>query len=241
MQWSYESKKLDCAAKFLSWRPPYVRSSQEETEQQSWSVRYMAEDTLGLGRAPCIWWTLNPRYNFAYDIHRLNVFSEDGVAAVVSPGDEFKHVRFDFVKNSPDLCAYMVALRCELLMKIVMPAVVPHKEYKFLAMGRYEVGKGGNPHVHGFCVGDRAPVLGGKLVMDVDGASAGGGSEENVGSLASAGDGAEDAMSDGGVSAGVESARLSLDGVVEDAAVEDGDGEAGLFKSMYVVFLSIHF
>ena len=74
MQWSYESKKLDCAAKFLSWRPPYVRSSQEETEQQSWSVRYMAEDTLGLGRAPCIWWTLNPRYNFAYDIHRLNVF-----------------------------------------------------------------------------------------------------------------------------------------------------------------------
>ena len=61
MQWSYESKKLDCAAKFLSWRPPYVRSSQEETEQQRrWrlhpnysvlvlddgSLRYVVEDNL---------------------------------------------------------------------------------------------------------------------------------------------------------------------------------------------------
>jgi hypothetical protein len=235
MQWSFENKKLDCAAKFLSWCPPYVRSSRENAEEECWSVDYMVDDTLGLGRAPCIWWTLNPRYNFAYDIHRLNVGSAEGVAAVTSPGDEFKHVRFDFVKNSPDLCAYMVALRCELLMKIVMPAVVPHsEEFPFLCMGRYEVGKGGNPHVHGFCVGQRAPTLGGRLVMDVDGPDA---VEPGVGVECGGADGvgADDAVSVGAMSAGVESANLSSEGLGDEVGVVERCEESGF--NQYVVYL----
>ena len=223
MQWSYESKKLDCAAKYLSWCPPWVRSSPEKDLRESFSVSYMMEDTLGLGRSPCIWWTLNPRYNFAYDIHRLNVFSSEAVAAVASVDDEFKHVRFDFVKNSPDLCAYMVALRCELFMKIVMPAVVPHsEEHRFLVMGRYEVGKGGNPHVHGFCVGKQAPALGGKLIMDVDRA----GAEDCNVEICSDGDGAEDSFSIGVPSAGAESARLSSEAASCDDAVQGSDGDS---------------
>ena len=226
---------MDCAAKWLSWCPPYVRSLSEDAQDGCWSVSYMVDDTLGLGRAPCIWWTLNPRYNFAYDIHRLNVGATDGVGAVAARGDEFKHVRFDFVKNSPDLCAYMVALRCELLMKIVMPAVVPHSErYPFLCMGRYEVGKGGNPHVHGFCVGERAPFLGGKLVMDVDGPDAGERGVDGV-SEAAGGMGADDAVSVGAVSAGVESANLSSEGHVEYCGVEERSGEPGLIYSIVVV------
>ena len=227
MQWSFENKKLDCAAQWLSWGLPYVRSLSEDAQDGCWSVSYMVDDTLGLGRAPCIWWTLNPRYNFAYDIHRLNVGATDGVGAVAARGDEFKHVRFDFVKNSPDLCAYMVALRCELLMKIVMPAVVPHSEdYPFLCMGRYEVGKGGNPHVHGFCVGKRMKSMGGKLVMDVDGLDVG---EHGVdgGTDASGGVDEDDAVSVGVASAGVESANLSSEGHVEDGGVQEHGGQSG--------------
>ena len=110
-------------------------------------------------------------------------------------------------------------------MKVVMPAVVPHSEqYPFLCMGRYEVGKGGNPHVHGFCVGERAPTLGGKLVMDVDGPDAG----ERGDSYGSCEVLADDAVSVGAASAGVESANLSSEGLPQDDGVEERCEEPGL-------------
>jgi hypothetical protein len=97
-----------------------------------------------------MWFTLNCRYNEANDIHRLH----DG-----SPLD--KSARHEFVRDCPDLVAYVLALRAELLMKVVMPSVMPHSAEKpFLSMARFEVGKGGNGHHHGFCAGDGNIPLG---------------------------------------------------------------------------------
>ena len=63
--------------------------------------------------------------------------------------------------GSPDLVAYMVALRAELHMRIVMPTIVEHSDAEpYLCMGRAEWGKNGNPHVHGFSVGGGNPRLG---------------------------------------------------------------------------------
>ena len=78
-------------------------------------------------------------------------------------------------------------------------------------MGRYEVGKGGNPHVHGFCVGEKVPKLGGKLIMDIDGPAA----DERDVDVGSDGAGiaaTDDVLSVGAASAGVESANLSVAG-----------------------------
>ena len=73
------------------------------------------------------------------------------------------------MKDSPDLVSYMLALRTELHMRIVMPAVVPHSgECPFLAMSRFETGVNGNPHQHGFSVGIPAPRFG-RVLADVDG------------------------------------------------------------------------
>ena len=53
-----------------------------------------------------------------------------------------------------------MALRTELLMRMVMPAIVPHSEaWPYLAMARFETGPSGNPHYHGFCVGGGNPRL----------------------------------------------------------------------------------
>ena len=80
--------------------------------------------------------------------------------------------------------------------------------------------------MHGFCVGKRVPVLGGRLVMDVDGAVADG-CEKDAGSVVPDVDDAEDALSVGVASAGVESARLSSEGVDHDVGVDDACEEGG--------------
>ena len=77
MQWAYESKKLDCAVKFLSWVPPWVRSKDPE-RKKTFGEHFIAEeqrqdDTIGLGRHPSMWWTMNCKYNAAYDVLRLNI------------------------------------------------------------------------------------------------------------------------------------------------------------------------
>ena len=52
--------------------------------------------------------------------------------------------RFDFVRDNPDLVATLLALRTELQMRVVMPAIVPHSDREpFMAMRRFEVGDGG--------------------------------------------------------------------------------------------------
>ena len=63
----------------------------------------------------------------------------------------------DRVMDSPDISSYMIALRAELNLKIVMPEVVPHSSSApLLTMARFEVGDNGNPHHHGFAVGGSA-------------------------------------------------------------------------------------
>ena len=81
--------------------------------------------------------------------------------------------------------------------------------------------------MHGFCVGNRAPILGGRLVMDVDKPDAAECGVEPA-SDGSGGVGADDALSVGAVSAGVESAKLSSEGHVEDGGAVVRSDEAGL-------------
>ena len=163
MQWAYEGKKLDCAVKHLAWRPPWVKAADfESPDPAAPFVRpeHMVEDTVGLGRIPAIWFTLNCKYNAAYDIHRLNCASKFANAAVASLRDEHSHVRFDFTRDAPDVVTYMVALRTELNMRVVMPAIVPHTEKQpYLAMARFESSEGHHPHFHGFGVGSGNPRL----------------------------------------------------------------------------------
>ena len=79
---------------------------------------------------------------------------------MAAEGDELSRVRHDFVRNAPDISAYMVALRAELHMRMVMPTVVPHSSRcDYRVMARFEVGAGGNPHLHGLCVGVGNPGL----------------------------------------------------------------------------------
>ena len=94
------------------------------------------------GPHPSVMVTLNCKYNTVYDIHRLNVASRFARAAVENLRDEHDLVRFEFIRDAPDIATFMVALRTELHMRIVMPAVVPHTEtQRFLAMARFEVGE----------------------------------------------------------------------------------------------------
>ena len=112
---------------------------------------------------------MNCKYNAAYDIHRLNAGSREAGGAVDEATDMHKRERFLFVKDSPDLVSYMLALRTGLHMRMVMPAVVPHSaECPFMAMSRFETGMNGNPHQHGFAIGVPAPRFG-RVLADVDG------------------------------------------------------------------------
>ena len=136
-----------------------------DLEGQRFTEGAIAEDKLvpdevDLGRHPSMWWTMNCKYNAAYDVQRMNTKSALGDASVAAaePGD--KHERFLFTRDNPDLVAYMLSLRTELLMRIVMPSIVPHsRENPFMAMARFEVGANGNPHMHGFSLGDRGPKM----------------------------------------------------------------------------------
>ena len=68
--------------------------------------------------------------------------------------------RFEFVRDNPDLATQMIALRTELLMRVLMPTLVPHSdEIPFLPMARFETGPGGNPHYHGCAAGAGNPRL----------------------------------------------------------------------------------
>ena len=159
MQWAFEGKKLDAAVKHLSWRPPWVRPVQGQEERDVdeafMEERYRVDDDLGLGRIPSFWWTMNCRYNYAYDVQRLNVSAEYARDALLSTLDEHSYVRFGFTRDCPDIVAFMLALRTELNMRVVMPTVVPHsKEQPLLSMARMETGTTtGHPHYHGFSVG----------------------------------------------------------------------------------------
>ena len=166
MQWAYEGKKLESTVKHLSWVPPWVQVDGSErankfcklfvgTDDDKASV---IDDEVGLGRHPSLWWAMNCKYNSAYDVQRLNTESTQGVSDVGGSSAGARQERFEFARDNADLVAYMLTLRTELLMRIVMPAVVGHSENDpYMDMARFEVGPNGNPHWHGMSVGRRSP------------------------------------------------------------------------------------
>ena len=96
MQWAYESKKLDCTVKHMSWQPPWAKGK-AELGQEPLGRRFMilecregeayppdvtVPDEVGLGRHPSLWWTQNCKYNAAYDVQRLNTGSATGDAGL---------------------------------------------------------------------------------------------------------------------------------------------------------------
>ena len=115
-QWKFEGKKLDAGVKHVSWLPPFVRPVGAVADEHAGLIpeHHQVDDTIGLGRIPTAWWTLNCKYSAAYDVHRLNVRDSGGRAAVDSYHDEFGQVRFDFLRKAPDLVATQLALRAEL-------------------------------------------------------------------------------------------------------------------------------
>jgi len=178
MQWAYEGKKLDAAVKHLSWVPPWVEAPEgkepsgrcyldtkdapydkkDDGDKKVKDLRLVMDD-VGLGRFPSSWWTLNCKYNAAYDVQRLNV-GRGGNAVADDKASGNAETRFLFARDNPDLVAFMLALRTELHMRMVMPTVVRQTEWqRYMAMCRFEVGPGGNAHYHGFSVGEAAPVM----------------------------------------------------------------------------------
>ena len=122
MHWSYDGNHLTAAVQFLSWRPPCARPRTGVDDVETFiDDAHRLTDRHGLGRIPSLWWTLNPKYNSLYEIHRLNVRAELGREAVRAFHDDASDVRFDFVRAAPDLATYMIALRAELSMRVVMP------------------------------------------------------------------------------------------------------------------------
>ena len=88
--------------------------------------------------------------------------------AVAAYDDAFSDVRFDFVRSAPDLAAFMITLRTEMSMRIVMPEILPETAAEpYMAMARFETGEGGNPHFHGFSIGAGGPRLG-RVDADMD-------------------------------------------------------------------------
>ena len=65
-----------------------------------------------------MWWTMNCKYNAAYDVQRMNTASKTGNASLDAHDEGDKQERFLFVRDNPDLLAYMLAMRTELLMRI---------------------------------------------------------------------------------------------------------------------------
>ena len=71
-------------------------------------------DDLGYGRIPATWWTLNQRYYYEYELHRLNVKDTAKTAAAVRKNDAVsRRYRFDFVRDAPDIATWFHTLRAE--------------------------------------------------------------------------------------------------------------------------------
>ena len=182
MQWAWEGKKLQSAVKHLSWMPPWVEGEDldgrppvgqcfmeevvvERVRGATQRTRCLVPDDVGLGRFPSLWWTQNPHYHAAFDMQRFNVKGTS-----LSEFDEGqRRERSEFVRENADLVAQLMALRVELNMRVVMPAVVPHSDrFPYMAMARWETGGGGNLHAHGFSVGLPGPRVG-RVHADLDG------------------------------------------------------------------------
>ena len=106
MQWSYEGKKLDCAVKYLSWRPPWLEAREGDKEDPA--IAYLGDnrtvpDRLGHGRIPAVWWT-------ARTTRRTRYAGRSAREALLGPEDMYGSTRFDFVRSAPDIAIFMVCL-----------------------------------------------------------------------------------------------------------------------------------
>ena len=243
MQWARESKRMDCMVKYISWAPPWVgvegSGGPEDVVRHCYlGNSEVVKDRVGHGRIPGIWWTLNYRYNCDYEIHRLNVGDALAREAVCSNDAASRRVRYGFVRDAPDIVAYMHMLRGELIMKMVTPSILPHSELSpYLTMARMETGGGGAPHLHGvsYCAGN--PTLddcrealegdaGSLRVLEGVGAEA----SSAAAALAEGGDDASSAVASGGDRSGDE-AEAQVGALFEDparpAAVMTGRGARG--------------
>ena len=178
MQWQYEGKKLDATVKHLSWVPPWVKAKSDDVAggehwqgalflRESWRD---VPDEVGLGRYPSMWYTLNCKYNAVFDVQRMNTKAAGLEESVLGePQGPGKQERFLFARDNPDLVMFMLSLRTELQMRIVMPTVLWHSEdWPFMCMARFETGANGNPHWHGFAMGLPGPRFE-RVRADVDG------------------------------------------------------------------------
>ena len=132
---------MDCIVKHLSWAPPWVsvagKGGPEDVVRHCYlGANEVVKDHVGHCRIPGAWWTLNLRYNCDYEVHRLNVGDVLTREAVCSNTALSRQVRFAFVRDAPDIVAYVHTLRGELLMKMVMPTILPHSEQApYMSMG----------------------------------------------------------------------------------------------------------
>jgi len=115
-------------------------------------------DSYGYGRIPAFWFTLNCPYNYLYEIHRFQ--GRDDCFHPTSP--EARRLRFQWCLDNADLVCFLHVLRVELLVRLLMPAIVPHRpEQPFHYWVRFEEGVGGNPHAHGLNYAAGNPSLSG--------------------------------------------------------------------------------
>ena len=112
------------------------------------------EDTYGYGRSPAFWFTLNCPYNYLHEIHR---FQTDKNCLNQLNADS-KYMRWRWSLDNPDIVCQLHAIRVELIIRVVIPAVVPPTPSNpFQYWARFEQGYSGNPHAHALGYGPFNP------------------------------------------------------------------------------------
>ena len=113
-------------------------------------------DDHGYGRIPAFWFTLNCPYNYLHEIHRFH--ADD--ATLRGTDAESRSRRVKWCYDHPDMVCFLHALRVELLVRMVMPAIVPTSSTQpFHYWVRFEEGLSGNPHAHGLAYAAGNPSL----------------------------------------------------------------------------------
>ena len=121
-------------------------------------------DTYGYGRSPAFWFTLNCPYNYLHEIHRF----QDDRLCLDAISRASKDMRFRWSLDNPDIVCQLHAIRVELIIRMVMPAVVPPtRKFPFQYWARFEEGYSGNPHAHGLAYAPFNPSFD-NVVQDAD-------------------------------------------------------------------------
>ena len=90
-------------------------------------------------------------------MHEIHRFQED--ERCLNPLDlGSKEMRFRWSLDNPDILCQLHAIRVELILRIVVPAIVPPTfRYPFQYWSRFEQGYSGNPHAHSILYGPFNP------------------------------------------------------------------------------------